>query len=83
MNQAPPTVKCIAPNCTAQINPAVDAVCAPHQKLVPPYWLKRWKKADAHKAAAKTGTTRDRFNALREVEFVRGTIIGACQRVQP
>ena len=81
MNQANPTVKCLAPNCTAQINPDVDAVCAKHQKLVPPYWLKRWKKAVAQKAAAKI--TREKFNALREVEFVRAAIIGACQRVQP
>ena len=81
MSQAAPKVKCGAACCTVKIDPTVDAVCARHQKLVPPDWLKRWKTALKQKSAAKI--TRDKFNALREVEFIRATCIGATLRTLP
>jgi len=74
---------CPVDGCTVAINSHLKAVCDSHARLVPPYWLKRWKKAVAGELAAKSKSVHDRQLALKESEFVRAAIIGACQRVQP
>jgi len=76
---------CPVPGCTEVIDTDATAVCLLHQTRVPPYWVKRWKKAVKAKAASKVpGTTvSKKLTAFREVEFVRATCIGATLKVLP